>query len=518
MRKLFALYTNEMIKISKKVSVIVMLAIMVAVIFGFGGLMKFQDNQNKGKDNNYNYELEFQKDEMNRQLESAKTRIAEIQKKKGSVSEDELKGLEAEERSNQNQVDMLQYAIDRDILLYTNNYRDQAVQKLFRLKDIEGQINSIPVANQTEEQKKQLSDIKTNTSALEKVIENKNFKEFITLQNKDISSNTNMSEEEKKIYIESNELRLKYNITGEQDGKVYAAGNANNYIYQIENGKRSLLHDLDYTGNQSHKPLTEEQREKIKDSIAVIEYKFEEGIISNTSTNNFGMDVKSIVMPGMLGIGIFMVSILGMILAGGSISSEISTGSIKSLIISPTKRWKIYTAKALSLITVGIIATLIAYVFSVVANGVYFGFNSGTPYIYANNGVAHELNFYFYQFATIFTNFINVLVFMTFAFMLSIITRNTAASVAISIAVLFVGSNANAILMQFTKGEWRKFIPFNNLEFTSKIFPNDELMQVAGNMPGVVNNSLLFSSIYVVILLLCMGYVGLDSFNRRDIK
>jgi ABC-2 type transport system permease protein len=220
----------------------------------------------------------------------------------------------------------------------------------------------------------------------------------------------------------------------------------------------------------------------------------------------------------MLGIGIFMVSILGMILAGGSVSSEISTGSIKSLIISPTKRWKIFAAKGLSLITIGIISVLIAYIFSVIANGVFFGFNTGDPYIYAKNGVAHELNFYVYQFATIFTNFINVLVFMTFAFMLSIITRNTAASVAISIAVLFVGSNANTILMQFTKGEWRKFIPFNNLEFTSKIFPNDELMQVANNMPGVVNNSLTFSLIYVAILLICMGYVGLDSFSRRDIK
>jgi len=88
----------------------------------------------------------------------------------------------------------------------------------------------------------------------------------------------------------------------------------------------------------------------------------------------------------------------------------------------------------------------------------------------------------------------------------------------ISIAVYFVGTTANTILMQFVKGDWLKFIPFNNLNFTKKIFSGSTLSQNVNSMPGAVNNSLTFSLIYTVILLVCMVYVGLDSFNRRDIK
>lgn len=508
-----------MIKISKKVSVIVILAIMVAIIFGFGGLMKYADSMNQKNNNNNTYNEQFQKDEMNRQLESAKTRITEVQAKKGSASGAELQKLEVEEKSNQNQVAMIQYAIDKDIMLYSNSsFRAQATQRLFSNKDMVNQLIIIPEANLTEEQSDQLEKAQSDIATLEKVIETKDFKEYIALLNNDINSNKEMKDEEKKIYLENNELMLKYNITGEQNGKVFSDGNANRYAGEISNGKLSLLYDVDYTGSQSHKPLTAEQREKIKNDIAVIEYKFETGIISNTSTNNMGMDVKPIVMPIMLMIGITIVGVLGMILAGGSVSSEMSTGSIKSLIISPTKRWKIFVAKGLSLITIGVITALIGYIFSVLANGIFFGFGSGNPYIYATNGVAHELNFYVYQFARLFTDFIPVLVYMTFAYMLSIITRNTAAAVAVSIAVYFVGSSAVAILMQFLKGEWRKFIPFNNIEFTAKLFPNDTLMQSMNGMPSSVNNSLTFSFIYVTILLVCMAYIGLDSFNRRDIK
>lgn len=518
MRKLLALYTNEMIKISKKASVIVILAIMAVIIFGFGGIIKYEDSSNaKNRNNYYDNNMQFQKDEVNRQLEDAKTQLAEIQKKKSS--EIELQNLKSEEISIQNQIDMFQFAIDKDIVLFSNSYRAQATQRLFNYKLTVSRLNSIPAAELFDEQKKQLIDAQTNISLLQNTIENKDFKQYISFLNSEINSNTSMSSEEKKIYLESNALKLKYNLTGEVDGVVNMNSDADKFIYQIENGKRSLLYDLDYTENsQSQKPLTPELRQNIKNVIAVAEYKLEKSTVNNTITPNIGMDINSIAMPGMLSIGTFITVILVMILAGGSISSELSTGSIKSLIISPTKRWKIFTAKFLSLLTIGVIATLFAYIFAIIANGIFFGFDTGSSYIYASNGVAHELNFYIYRFATLFTDFIGVVVFMTFALMLSIITRNTAASVAISIAVFFVGSNANTILMQFVKGDWRKFIPFNNLSFTTKIFPNDGISQVTNGVTGVVNNSLTFSLVYVAVLLICMVYTGLDSFNRRDIK
>jgi len=352
-----------MIKISKKVSVIVILAIMVAIIFGFGGLMKFTESMNAKNNNNNSSSVQFQKEEMNRQQEDLKTQITEVQKQKRSATEVELQNLEADERSYQNQIEMIQYAIDKDILLNSNSFRAQATHSLFSYKEIVNQLSSIPAANLTEEQKQQLSDSKSKSSSLQGIIESKDFKGYVSFLNNEIYSDTNIPAEEKKIHIASNELRLKYNLTGEVDGKIYN-GNANNYINQIENDKRSLLYNLDYTGNsQIQKPLTLELREKIKNDIAAVEYKFKKGIVSNSTTIDNGLGMTSAVIPMMLDVGIFMVVILVMILAGGSVSSEMSTGSIKSLIISPTKRWKIFTAKILSLLTIGVIATFIAYIF-----------------------------------------------------------------------------------------------------------------------------------------------------------
>ncbi len=515
MHKLLALYTNEMIKISKKVSVLVMLAIMAVIIFGFGGLVKYQESSYAQNNSNTDYNAQFQREEMNRQLESAKSIIAEIQEKKKSAEGDELQALEAQLEFNRNQADMLQYAIDKDIILYTSSYRSRAAEKLFSYKTDLAQLEKLPENELPSDQVQQMSKLRDYVDTLEKVIEKKDFKAFIALLNDEINNNQDIPGEEKKIQIESNELLLKYNITGE-NGSESNYNNANAYINQITNGKLSLLYDVEYNnGTQDQKPLSPEMREKTKNLIAVSEYKLKNLNSGNSdnSANPISMDSSTIIST-MLSIGIFVVVILVMILAGGSISSEVSTGSIKSLIISPVKRWKIFTAKVLSLLTVGIISALTAYVFSAIAYGIFFGFNTGAPYIYAKNGVAHELDFYMYHLARLGTDFIMVIVFIIFALMLSILTRNTAASVAISIAVFFVGSQANEILMRFVKGEWRKFIPFNNLNITAKVFSDT----AQNTMPWQVNNSLAFSLIYLAVFIICMGYTALDSFNRRDIK
>lgn len=514
MRKLFALYTNEMIKTSKKISIIVLLVIMVVIIFAFGALVKYQSDLNSNDD----YSEQYQKEEVKRQLEDAKIKVINIQDKKATASPEEKAKLQLEEKLVQNRVDMLQYSIDSNIAIYSESYRAQAIKKMFNLKDTADQLKAVVPEQLTDQQKIQLVNAEADITALESVINNKDFKEYVAFLNRETNNNPTLSEEEKKIYLDSNELKQKYNITGEVDGKA-VDGNAFKYIYILEKAKLSLLKDLDYTGDsQNLKPLTPDSRQEIKDMITVIEHNFSKGLITNNPDDRKGNDMASEVIPFMLNIGNFMIVILIMILAGGSVSSEMSTGSIKSLIISPTKRWKIFAAKYFSLLSAGIVAALIAYIFSLLASGIFFGFEAGLPYVYASDGIAYELNFHIYQLGRLCTDFIVVLVYMTFAFMLSILTRNTAVSVALTIAVYFIGNTANAIIMQFFKGEWLRFIPFNNLNLTTKIFPNDIAARISGGTPASELNSLSFSLVYVAVLLICMIYIGLDSFNRRDIK
>ena len=136
----------------------------------------------------------------------------------------------------------------------------------------------------------------------------------------------------------------------------------------------------------------------------------------------------------------------------------------------------------------------------------------------ASGGKAMEINFFLYQLADAFVQFIDVFVFMLFAFMLSIVTRNTAASVGISIGVYFGGSMAMTMVGQFLKGEWINFIPFTNLSLSTKFFPYSGLNNMMTGM-GIVNTgtSLPFSLCYLAVLCICMLYVAKDSFCRRDI-
>jgi ABC-2 type transport system permease protein len=250
----------------------------------------------------------------------------------------------------------------------------------------------------------------------------------------------------------------------------------------------------------------------------VLVYKLENGM----STSRYESSPADTAIAAMTGVGLFMVVLLMTILAGSSISNEISTGSIKSLIISPARRWKIYTAKLVSLLSTGVLMTLLLYGVAMLDHGVFFGFGAGQPYVYAHNGTAGEMGFHLYQFARLWVQFLDVAVYMCLAFMLSILTRNTAVSVGLSIAVYFSSSVIRAFLTLYRGHEWVRFIPFSNMGLAARMFPYDNSQETIGFLFGSVGVQgappVGFSLVYLAVLVFCMGFIGLDSFCRRDIK
>jgi ABC-2 type transport system permease protein len=153
-----------------------------------------------------------------------------------------------------------------------------------------------------------------------------------------------------------------------------------------------------------------------------------------------------------------------------AISQEMATGSIKSLIIAPVRRWKIFTAKVLSLVSVSLIATILLYLVMILTHGLMFGFSSGQPYIFASHGQAGALSFAIYQLASLLVRWISVLVFIALALMLSVVTRNTAAAVGISMAIFFGHQLIGSFLMFLPRSEWVKFIPFEHFSLLPRFF------------------------------------------------
>ncbi|MHB1454912.1 MAG: ABC transporter permease subunit [Saccharofermentanales bacterium] len=519
MRKFHALYINEMIKISRKIVVIIIFAAMVLGMVLVGGVMKLSEvNQNRYVSDNGSKEPGSAKGEMQgmldyykAELEAAKTRYED------AASPEEKTKIGSEIKNLESQVAVYQLAVDKDINLNGGGYRSHALSELNIIGNQLALYSDIPESELLPEQKAMIAELKALQAEYNRVIDEKNYSLYIQMQNRIIDADAALTDDEKKVKKESNALRLKVNPTGEIGENVYNDP-LSNPLSTIESLKLSLIYNIDYTNYSSVKPLTPASRQDLVNSLATEVYKVENGFYSKAAST--GENFKDISIMGMVGYGIFMLVVMILILAGGAVSQEISSGSIKSLIISPTKRYKIFFAKLASLFTVGVAGALLLYCFSILINGVMFGFSGGTPFIYAINGVAHEINFFLYRFLYVGISFIDVIVYMVFAYMLSIITRNTAASVGISIAIYFGGSLVNSFLQVISTGEWAKFIPFNNMSLAGRILPDITSGGGIMNLFGfrAVVPSVGFSLAYLAVMLICFGYIALDSFNRRDIK
>jgi len=509
--KIFALYTNELIKISKKVSVYIIVLIMVATMFATGGLLKFATVQQQNRASNPNVSS-FMKSDMQSRLSNFQTQLTKIKTQAASATPAQKAQLDVSAANLQYQIDSINTSIKLNVYLYTDYYIALAIQDVATYKTELNNLNAIPAAALTQAQKDEKALLANLIPGMEIAITNKDFAAYTAVINQQLNANPDMSQTDKTIQLEQNNLRLKYNVTNADKNNTINRFNfasttsSDDIITNIGLARKSLAYNLDFSANSSAPvPLTTERRALITDNITVFVKQLDVGV---TSTDNFTH------MGYILTVGTFMFEILLLMLAGGAISQEISTGSIKSLIISPTKRWKIYIAKLMSLVTVGVIAAVLCFFIGILANGVFFGFSSGSPYIYASSGTAMIMNFYVFSLAKLFIGLIPVAFYMVLALVLSTVTRNTAASVGISIGVLFGGTAAYPVLANILTGEWMKFLPFPNFDFAAKIFTFDpSISPLAG-----VSTSITFSTVYVVATICLMFYIGLDSFNRRDIK
>ena len=234
--------------------------------------------------------------------------------------------------------------------------------------------------------------------------------------------------------------------------------------------------------------------------------------------------ISQTAREGMLGIGLFFLLLLLMIVAGGTVSQEMATGSIKSLIIAPVRRWKIFVAKLIAVLTLAAAGGLITWGLSLLVDGIFFGFSTQPAYVFAVGGTAHSMPFLLFFLARTGVELIPVLVYAFFALLLSTVTRNTAVAVGLSMATYFVGNIAYAFVAQLTQDEWVRFLPFANLSLTSRIFPTLSGASLTGVLSGAsitdaagVTGSLAFSACYLAVLCFLMLYTAFDSFTRRDI-
>ena len=198
-----------------------------------------------------------------------------------------------------------------------------------------------------------------------------------------------------------------------------------------------------------------------------------------------------------------LVILLSVIAAASIVASEFSQGTIKMLLSRPVKRWKILTSKYLTTLLFGLLLTMISFVASLIAGYLFYDPSGGVILDYRNGAVV-EVSYWGRVLALYVLQFVGVIVYITFAFMIGSVFRSSSLAIGLSIFLLFAGPN---IVFFLSKYEIAKYILFTHTDLTGFITGNTFIQGITWPL------SLVVLTIYMLLFLV----ISFWSFTKRDV-
>lgn len=481
----FNLLKNEKIKIFNKKTIIIFILILFLSEFINYGYTFISNTANEMLEDN------------NRFKENIKSEISLYKQNKDSASKAK--------------VEYYQFAVDNHINIDLYGYwKTDAIESLILLKtDIYKASNAeIDYTNQ------QLDIINKKIEFLTKILKDNDYSKYIDFKIANIEEqykNKEITLNSKDTNIDMLNFNKKYEIGKDYNSSDYWKKRVSDDTIIL---KVSLANGIDEKG----KALSLEQKQYIKDKIAINIYKIENDIENFSKLNgknnriNFEINAEEIVMG--------FISVFFLIISGGIVSQEFTKGTIKLLFINPNKRWKILLSKIILCIGVLILATIImAFVTYLLGSLIYPSFNV-YPELYISNGIIDSIPHIIYLIIRFLLIDVNIIIYMLFTIMISTLTRNTATAVGLGIFTYMISSTVTTLLNLFIKYEWIKYIPFNNMNLIDKIFKNGDVINgVAGTSTNIILNTidLKFSLCVLGVCIMLMLITTFESFNKKDI-
>lgn len=519
LRKILVLCRNEWAKFIRKGSVAVIGILLIIAACATPIVVKSVYRTFGGySSSDQSWQMQDAKDQMgyiDTQIDQLEAQIKTLSASEGNESQ--IASLKEKLESLKDNRERYQVGLDYDLsYLYGSSFMNDVVNNTILIRS---ELRQAKLAKNAGDTSNEVSEIIKSDEKLlkeyESLREDPDFRQYIKALKEYYASNPNYTEETSASSSDFLDFWYKLDPKGGIGSNIDSSGLRNTF---------STLETLRITCTTRINPntgsaATAEEMESAKNKLAVIEYRLDHRYLYSADD----VDSRYTAIDTSYGVGMFLVAVLLLILGGSSVSHEISTGSIKSLIISPVKRWKILTAKFLSLASIGLVAVLLLAVTGYVATGLLYGFGGFAPYVFANGGVAGSIPYLLYRVLSLLISYIDVLVYMFFAVMLSTLTRNTAVSVAAPIAIYFGGSLATTVMQTMRYSEFMNFVPFSNLNLGPRIFPFANLIQTTVDTSyleiGTYHApSVSFSVLYLLILSAGMIYAAYDSFVRRDLK
>jgi ABC-type transport system involved in multi-copper enzyme maturation, permease component len=273
--------------------------------------------------------------------------------------------------------------------------------------------------------------------------------------------------------------------------KVNVKSNNDNWKTNLQQQNVQYKQELDGSANQ-------DSAKYAKRAYAENQYRIDHDLppILNNSLWGFVDGAASLVS---------LITIFAIIMGSGMVADEYNQGTIKLLLIRPSKRWKIMLSKFISVLLAIIAMLLILFVSSFLIGGIVFGFNgAGQPYLsYANNKIV-EVSMVGHLFSTYGLDCVALFMMLSFAFAISNISRNGAMAIGISIGLYFAGSMIVGILSKF---DWVKYI----------LFANTDLNQYFDGVPIVKGMTLGFSVTVLCVYFIAFVIISWVGFCKRDV-
>lgn len=555
MGKIFALIKNEWIKQYKKVSIKVILILIIIASFAAPFVLKYFNNSNdmKWTVDNYKHNIEWKQMEQD-----------------GLATE--AKNYEINKKIIQLDIDMYNLKIDEKISW--NDWRDQVLSEaVLNLKTIEilnGIKSGIPVnellngiydfdhayleqfySMSKEELEKEIETLSKKANDSYSVVKENNYmsylseviknsekeieenKKTLTVMNEELTKNKDDEKLKKQIDMTSNSIKsmeetlaankYRYDNNIEYDSNSWKHNTIEDVIASINVKGEELLNEEQFKQQFSYEinrnNYTYEKYKADRDArIAKAEsdlkldwYSLENNIPQVQYSNDARKSLQSTYI-----IYVNIAIILCIIIGGGIVSSEYSTGTVRLLMIRPVSRWKILLSKLVSVLMVGYGAMFVALLINIVSSGIAFSFKDlSIPIIALKEGAIVHQNFIL----SLMPNFLFVSISLIFiiavVFTLSTVIKNTALAVGLTM-VGFLGSMPATIVGGQLGMLWldKTFIPYVNL--TSYIdggsFMIQQLKQAGMNL------SATSGSIQLIILSVILIGISFVVFSKRDVK
>lgn len=211
-------------------------------------------------------------------------------------------------------------------------------------------------------------------------------------------------------------------------------------------------------------------------------------------------NVWEITMLSMT-VTFFLNIIFAVVIAGDSVASEFSWGTIKLLLIRPWSRSKILLSKYISVIIFGMISSLVLFIFAFLFSNIWFNYEGNAGMI------SSSWSDMSYTLMTLGSRYVELVLITTIAFMISTLFRSSTFAMVVALFILFTKDIFLALLNP-EKYEWMKYV----------IFTHMDLKGYLDNSVGPAGSTLLFSVMVLAIYYICFLLISWVVFKKRDVS